>query len=196
MSRNHFVFAVLAGVAAWFATCFFHSPHSAPEVVGWERPVYADGFWRLSGIAEEMIQREMFGVKVDLLRVRYRQGELWAAAGAQRSDGLYESFVDGVSSRDQVCDAFVYPRWVTLRVSGAPGQAGTADCPDQSSPRCHITRLAERATPLLLAGDSEYTDSASTIFVRTGVFPGHYLYGFLTWDIAPGQVIEPGMEGY
>lgn len=196
MSKNYVVFAVLAGLTAWFGPWLIRMYQSVPDVTAWERPVYADGFWRLSGIAEEMIQREMFGTKVDLLRVRYQQGDLWATAGVQRSDGLYESFVDDSSSQAQVREAFTYHRWVTLRVPGEPGRAGAEACSDPYKPRCHITRLAERTVPLLLDGDTEYTDSASTIFVRTGVFPGHYQYGFLTWDITPGQIIEPALEGH
>ena len=196
MSRRHLiVFGVVIGLAAWFLYWLVGVFQVSPDMSAWERPAYQDGRWLLSGVAEEMIQKEMFGVQIDLLRVRYSKGDVWAAAGAERSDGLYESFVEGFAAREQVREAFTFPRWVILSVKGEPGIAGAGDCPNPSSPRCHLTRLAEQNVPVLLDGDEQYTESTSTIFVRTGVFPGHYLYGFLTWDIALGQIIKPGMEG-
>ena len=195
MARDRIVLlVVLVVLAVWAAFWWVETDQVPPERSDWDQPVYQDGRWRLSGIAEEMIRKEMFGVQVDLLRVRYGKGVLWAAAGAERLDGVYESFIEGAVSRDQAQEWFAYPRWVTLSIAGEPAFTGKVDCSD-SGPKCHIARLADQHVPLLLDGDEQYTESVSAIFVRTGVFPEHYLYGFLTWDITPGKVIEPGLEG-
>ena len=61
---------------------------------------------------------------------------------------------------------------------------------------CQITGLVEGSRPpLLLDLDEEPTGDLSNVFIQSGVFPPHYQYGFLTWEIQPGQIIEQGLEG-
>jgi hypothetical protein len=167
----------------------------------WNGPVYEQGIWHLTGIVEGGVQRRtLFMEALDLVEVRYGQGRLWALAGIQGKDGQYESLVAGSLSRVEVEKAFALPRYVTFTIPGTPRAVQHTDC--QYSPssaesnRCHITRLVEGGRPpVVLDPYDEPTGDLSNVFIQSGLFVPHYRYGFLTWDILPSQIIEPGLEG-
>jgi hypothetical protein len=167
----------------------------------WNGPVYEQGAWQLTGIVEGGVQRRMlFMQELDLVEVRYGQGRFWALAGIQGKDGLYESLVAGSLSRAEVKAAFALPRYVTFTIPGTPRAVQHLAC--QNSPssaesnRCRITRLVEGSRPpVVLDPYEEPTGDLSNVFIQSGLFVPHYRYGFLTWDILPGQIFEPGLEG-
>ena len=70
-------------------------------------------------------------------------------------------------------EIFTFDRWITLSVKGELRSARAEDSPDPGGPRCHLTRLAKQQAPVQLDGDEQHTESASSIFVRTEVFPRH-----------------------
>lgn len=167
----------------------------------WNGPVYEQGTWQLTGIVEGGVQRRtLFMEDLDLVEVHYGQGRLWALAGIQGKDRQYESLVSGSLSRAEVEQAFALPRYVTFTIPGTLRAVQHLAC--QNSPsrtesnRCRITRLVEGSRPpVVLNPYDEPTGDLSNVFIQSGLFVPHYQYGFLTWDILPGQVIEPGLEG-
>lgn len=163
----------------------------------WDGPAFVEGHWRLTGIVEHRIQTQrLFERELDLVELRYGGGSLWALAGVAGKDGQYESLVDGANSRKEVQEAFSQPRYVTLSILGTPKAVDHAPCVENRSARCQVTALVEGSRPpIVLDPDEEPTGDLSNVFIHTRVFPPHYLYGFLTWDIQPGRVIEQGLEG-
>jgi len=163
----------------------------------WDGPAYVEGQWRLTGIVEHRLQTQrLFEQELDLVELRFGGGSLWALAGVAGKDGQYESLVDGANSREEVQEVFSQPRYVTLGILGTPKAVDHAPCVEKRSARCQVTALVEGSRPpIILDPDEEPTGDLSNVFIHTGVFPPHYLYGFLTWDIQPGQVIEQGFEG-
>lgn len=158
------------------------SPEHPPSPRG---PVYSNGTWQLSGITTDQVQtKRLFDDYVDLVQVRSGQRALWAAVGIRNPDNSYESWVEGLATRDDLQAAFALPRRVSLQISGTPRSVDFAGCYSKSSGRCHLTRLIEALQPgLMLDGDTTFTHGLSNIFVRTGKFPTHYRNGVLTWGI-------------
>lgn len=163
----------------------------------WNGPVFAENHWELTGIVEHGVQtHRLFEQELDLVEVRYGHGSLWALVGISESDGGYESLVQGLASRQEVEAAFRQPRYLTLSIPGSPKAVNHAVCVGKQSARCQVTALVEGSRPpLLLDPEEEPTGDLSNVFTQSGVFPPHYQYGFLTWDIQPGRMIEQGLEG-
>jgi len=163
----------------------------------WNGPVFLQDHWELTGIVEHGVQtHRLFEQELDLVEVRYGQGSLWALIGIARPDGGYESLVQGLASRQKVEVAFQQPRYLTLSISGTSKAVDHAVCAQNRSARCQVTALVEGSRPpLLLDPEEEPTGDLSNVFIQSGVFPPHYQYGFLTWDIQPGRMIEQGLEG-
>ncbi len=163
----------------------------------WNGPVFREDHWELTGIVEHRIQtHRLFEQELDLVEVRFGRGSLWALAGLTGEDGKYESLVTGAASREAVEAAFRQPRYVTLSIPGTQKAVAHALCAGKRSARCQITSLVEGSRPpILLDIDEEPTGDLSNVFIHSGVFPAHYQYGFLTWDIQPERIIEQGLEG-
>ena len=163
----------------------------------WNGPVFVQDHWELTGIVEHGVQtHRLFEQELDLVEVRYGQGSLWALIGIARPDGGYESLVQGIASRKEVEAAFRQARYLTLSIPGTPKAVNHAACAGNQSARRQVTALVEGSRPpLLLDPEEEPTGDLSNVFIQSGVFPPHYQYGFLTWDIQPGRIIEQGLEG-
>jgi len=162
----------------------------------WDGPAFVEDHWELTGIVEHHIQTQrLFERDLDLVEMRFGGGSLWALAGVAGKDGQYESLVNGAASRKEVQEAFSQPRYVTLSIPGTLKAVEHA-CTRNQNLRCQVTALIEGSRPpIYLDPDEEPTGDLSNVFIQTGLFPPHYLYGFLTWDIQPGRVIEQGLEG-
>jgi len=163
----------------------------------WNGPVFREGHWELTGIVEHRIQtHRLFEQELDLVEVRYGRGSLWALVGVAGEADAYESLVSGATSRQEVAAALNQPRYVTLRILGTQKAVGHVLCMGSRSDRCQITALVEGSRPpIILDMDEEPTGDLSNVFIQTGLFPPHYQYGFLTWDVLPGRIIEQGLEG-
>lgn len=163
----------------------------------WNGPVFAKDHWELTGVVAHRVQtHRLFEQELDLVEVRFGQGSLWALVGITGQGGIYESLVTGSNDRQGVLEAFRQPRYVTLRIPGTLKAVDHSACFGDPSARCQITALVEGSRPpILLDVDEEPTGDLSNVFIHSGVFPPHYQYGFLTWDIQPGQIIEQGQEG-
>jgi len=163
----------------------------------WNGPVLVQDHWELTGIVEHGVQsHRLFEQELDLVEVRYGDGSLWALVGIAKPDGGYESLVRGITSRQEVKAAFRQPRYLTLSIPGSRKAIDHAACAGNQSARCQVTGLVEGSRPpLLLDPEEEPTGDLSNVFIQSGVFPPHYRYGFLTWDIQPGRIIEQGLEG-
>lgn len=164
---------------------------------GWNGPVYQDGRWAMTGIVEEKpITKKIFALDIDLVQIRYGDGKLWAAVGIGGPDKRYESLVAGRTNRQAVLDAFDQPRYVQLWVPGSKDGVDWSACAEDFGHRCSVTRLVEGSQPpILLGDDEEYTNDLSNVFLRSGVYPASYRYGFLTWNVELGRIIEQGLEG-
>lgn len=197
---NTWKWIALAGVLALLAVSALAEPVEGPPS-SWNGPVFGDGHWELTGIVEQGVQRRtVFEEQLDLVEVRYGRGTLWALVGIQPGDGAYESLVPGIANRDMLQEAFQQPRYITLRIPGTRQAVTHSACQnplsEQESARCRITRLVEGGRlPVLLDTFEEPTGDLSNVFIHTGLFVPHYRYGFLTWDVLPGQIIEQGLEG-
>lgn len=167
-------------------------PHSA-----WNGPVFREDHWELTGIVDHRIQtHRLFEQELDLVEVRFGRGSLWVLAGLTGENGIYESLVTGAASREAVQATFRQPRYITLTIPGTQKAVDYAACLESQSARCQVTSLVEGSRPpILLDPDEEPTGDLSNVFIHSGVFPPHYQYGFLTWDILPGLIIEQGLEG-
>jgi len=187
---------LLFGVLVYLALNALADPPELPPDP-WDGPAFVEGQWRLTGIVEHRLQTQrLFEQELDLVELRFGGGSLWALAGVAGKDGQYESLVDGANSREEVQEVFSQPRYVTLGILGTPKAVDHAPCVEKRSARCQVTALVEGSRPpIILDPDEEPTGDLSNVFIHTGVFPPHYLYGFLTWDIQPGRVIEQGFEG-
>ncbi len=163
----------------------------------WNGPVFREGHWEVTGIVNRRFQtHRLFEQELDLVEVRYGRGSLWALVGVIEDAGGYESLVSGATSRQEVAAAFTQPRYVTLRIPGTQKAVDHSLCFGNQSARCRIRALVEGSRPpVLLDPAIEPTGDLSNVFIHTGLFPPHYQYGFLTWDILPGQIIEQGLEG-
>lgn len=168
----------------------------------WNGPIFIKDHWELTGIVQHGVQsRRLFEEELDLVEVRFGGGSLWALAGVHGEDGAYESLIRGVFSREDVRNIFLQPRYVTLTIPGTPKAVDHSECVKDpiirsSSARCRIRGLVEGSRSVMLLDlDEEPTGDLSNVFIHTGVFPAHYLYGFLTWDIQPGRIIEQGLDG-
>jgi len=189
----------LAGLLTLFGFSALADPAALPPS-SWNGPVFLQDHWELTGIVEHGIQRRwLFEREVDLIEVRYGHGSLWAMAGITGQDGTYESLIVGSTSREAMRAAFQQPRYITLTMPGTLKAIDHSAClgiETSASSRCQITGLVEGSrTPIVVTLEDEPTGDLSNIFIHTGVFPPHYQYGFLTWDILPGQIIEQGLEG-
>lgn len=167
-------------------------PHSS-----WNGPLFRQDHWELTGIIEHGVQtHRLFEQELDLVEVRYGQGSLWALVGIASPDDGYESLVQGILSRQEISEAFRQPSYITLTMPGTPKAIDHTACNGNHSARCQVTALVEGSRPpLLLDPDEEPTGDLSNVFIHSGVFPPHYRYGFLTWDIQPGRIIDQGLEG-
>lgn len=163
----------------------------------WNGPVFQDGQWQLEGITKGRLQRaHLFEQELDLVEIRYGGGSLWALVGVKDSKGSYEPLVEGMLTEEQVREGFSQPRYVTLTIPGTPKAVDHGDCSTNQSMRCMVVRLVEGSRPpIVLDPDEEPTGDLSNVFIHSGVFPAHYAYGFLTWAVHPGKVIEQGLEG-
>ncbi len=163
----------------------------------WDGPVFVQDHWELTGIVQHGVQTQrLFEQELDLVEVRFGQGSLWALAGVKDRNGAYESLVKGTHSRQEIETAFRQPRYITLSIPGTLKAVDHRACVGKKSAICQITGLVEGSRPpLLLDPDEEPTGDLSNVFIHSGVFPPHYQYGFLTWEIQPGQIIEQGLEG-
>ncbi len=186
----------VGGGLALLGLSAFADPADLPPSA-WNGPVFVQDHWELTGIVEHGVQtHRLFEQELDLVEVRYRHGSLWALVGIAGPDGTYESVVQGFSSRQEVKTAFRQPRYITLAIPGTPKAVDHSDCIGSQSARCQITALVEGSRPpLLLDPEDEPTGDLSNVFIQSGVFPPHYQYGFLTWNIQPGRIIEQGLEG-
>jgi hypothetical protein len=163
----------------------------------WNGPVFVENHWELTGIVDHGVQtHRLFEQELDLVELRYGRGSLWALVGIARPGSEYESLVGGATSRQEVKEAFRQPRYITLSISGTRKAVDHTACVHSRSARCQVTALVEGSRPpVLLDPVEEPTGDLSNVFIHSGAFPPHYQYGFLTWDIQPGQIIEQGLEG-
>ncbi len=163
----------------------------------WNGPLFVQDHWELTGIVEHGVQtHRLFEQELDLVEVRYGHSSLWALVGIAKPDGGYESLVRGITSQQEVEAAFRQPRYITLSIPGTLKAVDDAACAHKQSARCQVTALVEGSRPpLLLDPDEEPTGDLSNVFIQSGVITPHYQYGFLTWDIQPGRIIEQGLEG-
>jgi hypothetical protein len=181
---------VLLGLSA------FSEPADLP-LSAWNGPVFVQDHWELTGIVEHGVQtHHLFEQELDLVEVRYGHGSLWARVGIVGKEGMYESLMSRTTNRQDVAAAFQQPRYITLSIPGSLKAVDHTACAKNQSARCQVTALVEGSRPpLLLDPEEEPTGDLSNVFIQSGVFPPHYQYGFLTWDILPGRIIEQGLEG-
>jgi len=164
----------------------------------WERPIFQDNRWLLEGITEDSIKSmaSKWG-QVDVVKIRYGNGMLWTVAGLANEDGNYESWVRGIEDRQQLMKALQQPRRVTLSVPGTLEGVSLEECTKSFSPACQMIFSLEHNQPGLgIATEAKESTLQSNVFIQTGTFPDHYLYGVLTWEMDLGEIIEQGLEGF
>jgi hypothetical protein len=178
--------------ALWCISTVYALPVQQPTSSS-NRPIYENGYWRLEGIVQGgVLHKTLLGESLDLLQVHYGSRKLWAVGGIAHPDGTYESLVNGVETQEELRTGFLSPRYITLQVPGSSEYIDPKWCQNSDTARCRLTQLVEASVPgLLLEGQEQYTNGLSNIFINTGNFPEHYLYGFLTWQIEPGKILRP-----
>ena len=194
VAKRVFAWLALTGILSLCLFSFVLSEDSTVEAQAstWEQPVYQDGRWRLEGITEPGVESQdsPWG-RLDLVRVRYGRGAFWSVAGLTDEQGSFESWVEGVSSHEQLLEGFRKPRHVTLSIPGSRQGFVSADCSGHIPAACSMLAALERGTLVAdLAGASGGQASQSGILIQTGAFPERYL----AWEIAPGEVIERELE--
>jgi len=163
----------------------------------WERPIFQDNRWLLEGITENSIKSmaSKWG-QVDVVKIRYGKGTVWTVVGLANEDGSYESWVRGIEDRPQLVEALQQPRRVTLSAPGTPEGVRLEVCARSFPPACQMIAEIENNQPGLgIASVAKESTLQSNVFIRTGTFPDHYLYGILTWEMDLGEIIEQGLEG-